>query len=80
MCSDSPSGGRIQNDIKTFSSLVVYGLCVVTEVTSQNNKDFNYTRSSYWITTGGTLLQTNELYDLKNFKKGFDIRKALVFQ
>jgi len=38
--SDPSSGAGIQNDIKAFSSLGVYGLCVVTAVTSQNTKIF----------------------------------------
>ena len=39
--SDPSSGAGIQNDIKTFSSLGAYGLCVVTVVTSQNTKRFS---------------------------------------
>lgn len=39
--SDPSSGAGIQNDIKTFSSLGVYGLCVITIVTSQNTKKFS---------------------------------------
>ena len=39
--SDPSSGAGIQNDIKTFSSLGVYGLCVITAITSQNTKKFS---------------------------------------
>ncbi|HSB57945.1 MAG TPA: bifunctional hydroxymethylpyrimidine kinase/phosphomethylpyrimidine kinase [Nitrosopumilaceae archaeon] len=39
--SDPSSGAGIQADIKTFSSLGVYGLCVITAVTSQNTKNFS---------------------------------------
>lgn len=38
--SDPSSGAGIQNDIKTFSVLGAYGLCVVTAITSQNTKRF----------------------------------------
>jgi len=39
--SDPSSGAGIQADIKTFSSLGVYGLCVITAITSQNTKKFS---------------------------------------
>ena len=39
--SDPSSGAGIQADIKTFSSLGVYGLCVITAITSQNTKNFS---------------------------------------
>jgi len=39
--SDPSSGAGIQGDIKTFSSLGVYGLCVITAITSQNTKKFS---------------------------------------
>ena len=39
--SDPSSGAGIQNDIKTFSALGAYGLCVITAVTSQNTKRFS---------------------------------------
>lgn len=39
--SDPSSGAGIQADIKTFSSLGVYGLCVITVITSQNTKKFS---------------------------------------
>ena len=39
--SDPSSGAGIQADIKTLSSLGVYGLCVVTAITSQNTKKFS---------------------------------------
>lgn len=39
--SDPSAGAGIQADIKTFSSLGVYGLCVITVVTSQNTKKFS---------------------------------------
>lgn len=39
--SDPSSGAGIQGDIKTFSSLGAYGLCVVTAITSQNTKKFS---------------------------------------
>jgi len=38
--SDPSSGAGIQGDIKTFQSHGVYGLCVVTAVTSQNTSKF----------------------------------------
>ena len=39
--SEPSSGAGIQNDIKTFSSLGVYGLVVITAITSQNTKKFS---------------------------------------
>lgn len=39
--SDPSSGAGIQADIKTFSSLGAYGLCVITAITSQNTKKFS---------------------------------------
>ena len=39
--SDPSSGAGIQADLKAFSSLGVYGLCVITAVTSQNTKKFS---------------------------------------
>jgi hydroxymethylpyrimidine/phosphomethylpyrimidine kinase len=39
--SDPSSGAGIQGDIKTFSSLGVYGLCVITAITSQNTTKFS---------------------------------------
>jgi len=39
--SDPSSGAGIQADIKTFSSLGIHGLCVVTAITSQNTKKFS---------------------------------------
>ena len=39
--SDPSSGAGIQNDIKVFSSLGVYGLSVITALTSQNTKKFS---------------------------------------
>jgi len=36
--SDSLSGAGIQEDLKVFSALGVYGTCVVTAVTAQNTK------------------------------------------
>ncbi|MDE1843249.1 MAG: bifunctional hydroxymethylpyrimidine kinase/phosphomethylpyrimidine kinase, partial [Thaumarchaeota archaeon] len=38
--SDPSSGAGIQGDIKTFQSHGVYGLCVITAVTSQNTSKF----------------------------------------
>ena len=38
--SDPSSGAGIQGDIKTFSALGVYGLSVITAVTSQNTSKF----------------------------------------
>ena len=38
--SDPSSGAGIQSDIKTFYSLGVYGLTVITSITSQNTKKF----------------------------------------
>lgn len=38
--SDPSSGAGIQGDIKTYSALGAYGLCVVTAVTSQNTLKF----------------------------------------
>ena len=39
--SDPSSGAGIQSDIKTFSSLSVYGLTVITSITSQNTSNFS---------------------------------------
>lgn len=39
--SDPSSGAGIQSDIKTFSSLGVYGLTVITSITSQNTSKFS---------------------------------------
>ena len=39
--SDPSSAAGIQADIKTFSSLGVHGLCVITAITSQNTKKFS---------------------------------------
>lgn len=36
--SDSCSGAGIQADIKTFSALQVYGVCVITAITAQNTQ------------------------------------------
>jgi len=38
--SDPSSGAGIQSDIKTFHSLGIYGLTVVTSITSQNTRKF----------------------------------------
>jgi hydroxymethylpyrimidine/phosphomethylpyrimidine kinase len=39
--SDPSSGAGIQGDIKTYHTLGVYGLCVVTAITSQNTLKFS---------------------------------------
>jgi len=39
--SDPSSGAGIQSDIKTFSSLGVYGFTVITSITSQNTSKFS---------------------------------------
>ena len=41
--SDPSSGAGIQSDVRTFSSLGVYGLTVVTAITSQNTVKFSKT-------------------------------------
>ncbi len=43
--SDPSSGAGIQSDVKTFYSLNVYGLSVVTAITSQNTKKFSKVES-----------------------------------
>ena len=39
--SDPSAGAGIQADLKTFSTLGVYGLTVVTAITSQNTRKFS---------------------------------------
>ena len=39
--SDPSSGAGIQGDVKTYSTLGAYGLCVVTAITSQNTLKFS---------------------------------------
>jgi hydroxymethylpyrimidine kinase/phosphomethylpyrimidine kinase len=41
--SDSGGGAGLQADVKTFSALGVYGLCVVTAVTAQNTRGVDAT-------------------------------------
>ena len=39
--SDPSSGAGIQSDIKTFSTLNVHGLTIITAITGQNTTNFS---------------------------------------
>src|SRR4249920_2958737 len=65
--SDSGAGAGIQSDIKTFKNHGVYGLSVITAVTSQNTKGV---QSSYTIPAAVVISQLNSVFE------DFDIKAA----
>ena len=76
--SDSGGGAGIQADIKTFSSLGVWGLTVITAVTAQNPKRV----SAFWpLPEDAVRMQIEavvEEYDVKYFKTGMLANSGII--
>ena len=67
--SDSSSGAGIQSDLKTFQNHGLYGLTVITSVTSQNTKGV---QSTYELPASVVKSQLKSLFD------DFDIRVVKI--